>query len=419
MSSNKLDNNEELFEEIKNFLYICLFEGNISDINLEIKNLFDLSNDDLKILKTVHFFLSDEVENFFEILPNLLRNLSHYTNKNDELIKGHIKGNINWNKTIKIRYGQGSNDKSIFVCSPPSKYYDLEENQLLKFILRKIIYLKKNYLSFLKENSKFDFEKILSGSFYENINYKYNQSKKAFNKVYFNEISDIKKISSKHLQKSKNNRNKLYFYIFNVYKLYEKLFLKEDIGMLKQLIEKTIIKPLDSNKLFELYVFFKLIDYLPGETRYNLLHINKNYGNSITTTLPNQSRITIFYQFVPDDLYKISKYKHILDNYSLNGQIRSPDIIVKFEKESLYRIFEIKNTEDENYIRDSIYKVIGYLNDFNSSFNDDSLLMPDFPVVLVTWGGIEIENENAFNKEIVILNKDEFNKYLNEGVLLK
>jgi len=123
-----------ILEDIKEFLQLYLFKGNVSLNDDVVEELFELSHEDLITLKTVHFLLSDEIRKLIKILPQLIRNLAHSTQKETENIKGNIHGKINWKLTIKERYSQGFNDKSLFTCNPPSKYYDLEENQLLKYL---------------------------------------------------------------------------------------------------------------------------------------------------------------------------------------------------------------------------------------------------------------------------------------------
>ena len=81
-------------------------------------------------------------------------------------------------------------------------------------------------------------------------------------------------------------------------------------------------------------------------------------------------------------------------------------------------LFEVKNTDNKNYIRDSIYKVMGYLNDFEGDENE-KYLTEKYPIILVTFDGITQEDIDYENEKIVICNNDEFKKYLEEGIFLK
>ena len=397
-------NMDLLLEEIKEFLHLYFFKGSISNNpNKQIEDLFDLSKDDLDKLKAIHFLLSDEVKNLVEIMPTLMRNLSHSTRKETEEFRGQIKGRIDWNKTIKERMSQGFDDKSLFICQPPSKYYDLEENQLLKFLLNKIISLKNNFVDFIAL-TEFDVEKIDSSDWQKKVSNIYQIAKKTLKKVYFNDITSIKVVKSKHLRKTYKNRNQLYHRVAKAYILYEDLFVLEDKFVLRDLVENRLIKAADSDKLYEIYVFFNLIKALPESKDLSLLYSGNDY--SVKSQIGDVG-ITVYYQKTPQNLRKESEYLEILDNYEINKSVKSPDVIIEFEKNDdvYYRLVEVKNSSQTEYVRESLYKVMGYYKDFERS----NKYVENYPIVLVMWGGISISSDyEPFKDKIIILNRLEF-----------
>ena len=63
---NTLDNQEIIFEMIdKEFLQLYFFQGDVFEVDNKIKNFFDLE-DDLEILRTIHFILSPQVLSFLK-----------------------------------------------------------------------------------------------------------------------------------------------------------------------------------------------------------------------------------------------------------------------------------------------------------------------------------------------------------------
>lgn len=417
---NSINNDENLNEfnrkiilnEIREFFHIYLFKGYIVNAsNFEISNLFNLENDDLNILKTVHFLLSDEVLELIEILPLLMRNLSHSTRKEIEESRGAIKGIIDWNQTIKTRISKGGSDDTLFVCQPPSKYYDLEENQLLKFLLREIVYLNHKFLDFNNLKTDLNIEKLDNNLDWQQIiDFNMYNIKKILKKVYFDKITTIKKVSLKHLRKTYKNRNQLYHKLVKAYVLYEDLFILNKKEILKELLEKRLITTLDDNKLYELYVLFNLIKIFPESKIVKLLYSNNEY---VLKAEVGYVKITMYYQKTPEKLKQESQYLNLLENYTINKKVKSPDIIIEFECNGtiFYRLIEIKNSSDADYIRESVYKVLGYYNDFKGKENTN--FVENYPVVLVMWGGITLnKNYDPFNDEIIILNRLEFLKYL-------
>lgn len=414
-----LDNHEDIFKMIKKeYLQLYFFQGDVLEVEDKIKNLFEIDDDrDFEVFKAVHFILSSEVSNLIKYLPYLLRNLSHSTNRKDEEMRGRIRGNINWNKTIKTRLSLGYNDKTLFVCSPPNKNYNLEENQLIKFLLKKIVFLKEHYLPFANpSNYEFNFERIDEDKdWYTKVRNCYEVSRRTLKKVYFDEIDNIGKISNKHIKKTANHKNILYSkVVLDVFKLYKNLFIENNNkDILEDLINQRIIRSRDSNKLFEVYILIELIKNLPGEPKYSLLYNKKgkNEKEHLFELLDESGNILIYYQKTPKELRKNSMYTELCDRYSIGHSVRAPDIILKYENSKKYRLIEIKNTNNPNYIRDSIYKVMGYLKDFEGK----SFLTDEYPVILVTFGGINQKNVN-WQEDIVICNKDEFMNSLKDGV---
>ena len=430
----KLDENnlELIIEDLNNFIHYYLFKGEISSLSHKIQNLFELEKKDFDTLKAVYFLLDDDVRKFINSLPILLRNLSHSTQKENQEFRGIIRGRIDWNSTIKTRYSKGFNDPSLFICTPPSKFYDLEENQLLKFMLKEIIYLIKENLSFLSINENiesykgFNLETLSNEKdWYNIIQNDFLIIKKALKKVYFDEISDVKDPKPKMIRKAKKNRNHLYHRLADVYKLYYDLFVLKDDNALMNLLEGKLIKAADPDKLFEIFIFLILFERLPEENRkIGLMRKGKTQGRkkeemySACCKNDDGTILRIYYQYTPEPLKKVSKYKEIIKDYDIRGKIRAPDIILEFKKgdKSRYRLIEVKNTSDTGYVPDSIYKVMGYYHDFAEILNDSAhTFCDDCPVVLVTWGGISLEDKKPpFEKPIIVLNGEEFIDNLDE-----
>lgn len=380
----------KIINELKDYLQLYLFKGNGFPEN-GINKLFNLRENELNTLKSVHFLLSNQLNEFIEILPQLMRNLAHSTSKEKVITKGVIRGKIDWNTTFKTRYSYGYNDSSLFVCTPPSKSYDLCENQLLKFVLRKIVYLFEDTLSFI------NLEINESDNWHEEVKLKYFKAKKTLKNVYFNEISDVNLIRPKTLRKAFMHRNQFYKTLANLYRLYDDLFISNDLDVLKSIVETQLLKPASDDTLYELYTFFKLVDKLEVKELGLLMPKNDyavlgDYGNC---------EVKIYYQELPKDDFSYSKYKETFKNYDINVNLRRPDILIEFN--GSYRIVEVKRTSNPNYIRNSVYKVLGYLNDFNQVKFSKNILG-----VIVVWDGINISSKYAFSNEILILNKNEF-----------
>ena len=391
-----------VLEYVEPILHRFLFREALPNLEVLLKSLTGLTDEELNLLKTVHFLLSDEVERLIIELPKLLRNLSHSTNKELVESRGIIRGRVDWNMTFKERYSQGFNDPSLFICQPSIKIYDLPENQLLNFVLWKIRSLSE----------KIDLEiseELLDAEEWKNWQDKivtiYLKVKKISKNIYFQQISIPRSIKPKTIQKAYRHRNQSYDKVAACYELYEKLFITNDQKVLRELLEKQTLKPLNDDKLFEIYVLIKLLDFLdklPGKLRFGLLKPDLDYTAQFVS---EEMNICIFYQKIPSNFKNISKYKSIFNFYDLQVRVRSPDIILGIitNENEYYQIIEVKRTKSRNYIVDSVYKVLGYINDFEKSLQRT----PNPKGVLVVWDGVKIKDFKSALQEPVLILKDE------------
>jgi hypothetical protein len=393
---------------IKPALHRFLFREALPNLEVPLKNLTGLTDEELNHLKTIHFLLSEEVDELIKELPKLLRNLSHSTHKELVECRGIIRGRIDWNMTFKERYSQGFNDPSLFICQPSTKMYDLPENQLLNYILWKIRSLSENI------NLKVT-EELLDADewkdWQDKIVTRYLKVKKISKNVYFQQISMPRSIKPKTVQKAYRHRNQSYDKVAESYELYEKLFISNDQEVLRKLIESQIFEPLNNDKLFEIYVLIKILNLLkkyPGELEFGLLQPGTDYT---ARYLSNYLEICIFYQKMPLRFIDCSKHKEIFKFYDPNVSLRRPDIMLKIQTDNkkYYRIVEVKRTNDRNFIVDSVYKVLGYLNDFEGCLKATT----NPQGVLVIWDGANIKDmKNALKQPVFILQDKNMEKGL-------
>lgn len=121
-----------------------------------------------------------------------------------------------------------------------------------------------------------------------------------------------------------------------------------------------------------------------------------------------ETTIKVYYQQLPGPLAQNSKYKDLLKKYSLNVRSRLPDIILEIEQNNRinYKIVEIKLTERREYIVDSMYKLLGYLKDFEECITNSN----NPKGILIIWNGIETETISE-QEEILLLNHKNLNNF--------
>ena len=80
---------------------------------------------------------SDQAAEFVATVPGMLRHLTHQTVTRSELCLGHIRGPVLWSETVTASASAlGAED--VFVCGSPVRDFDMAENRLLVWLLRRL-----------------------------------------------------------------------------------------------------------------------------------------------------------------------------------------------------------------------------------------------------------------------------------------
>jgi len=357
----------------KTILQGIINSGNKCEIvKIKSANIKNLDNFDLIGIGTPTFFYREprNVSQFINHSHHIFRRISHSTQREVIVNKGFVRGRIDWNRTLKERYSQG-HDPTIFVCSPPARIYNLPENQLLKFILIRIKRLIEETAALPKieeKNVRLEELRTEDGSerWTNRISWIKFHVNRALKHVYLRGVDAPAQVNMRMLRRARTARNKDYEKVADGYSLHNSIIRKMDREMLKKLVEKKILEPLEWNTLYELYVLFEVMNSLGKPMELGLI---KAGAQSIGAFKIGEETIRVYFQRVRG-LFRESKYKQIFEDYELDVSLRRPDLILHFEKEGKFLIIEVKRTTNKEYIVDSVYKVLGYLADFRKHFGE-------------------------------------------------
>ncbi|MFW6026660.1 MAG: hypothetical protein ACOCRX_09985, partial [Candidatus Woesearchaeota archaeon] len=197
--------------------------------------------------------------------------------------------------------------------------------------------------------------------------------------------------------------------------LYYKVF-EENKGenFLRDVLKNRILKPLNNNVLYELYVFFNILDVIEGQG-WKLKSVNLIGGNSESVSVysKNNETIKIYYQNLPKKLKEKSIYGNYLDFYDLNCRSRRPDVIIEKDSQK-YCIIEVKRSANRGYIVDGVYKLMGYLKDFEKRVTNG---VSGVKGILTAWELPGNERINFINKQELLLADHNTFKDLVEKIL--
>lgn len=241
---------EQLIDEMGADLLSYLKDGKlemssfIKEINPNIK--------DLRMLMNIHFILTDRVKYFLSNLPSCIRNLKISTIENFTICKNEIRGEVNWEETIKYRFNTNIFDETIFICKEEKRTYNSKENLVLIELLH-ILYDIFNDVKFQNLNDYNWFKECKEISdIIKNI-YRKN--------IYISKIEHRKfKITDRMIEDVIKSRRFIYSESAKILKLFRKISrLDLDKNDFIDILNKTLIYPKETSTIFELYWIVKII----------------------------------------------------------------------------------------------------------------------------------------------------------------
>lgn len=428
---NKKSSKEELLNKIKDDIIIYLKSGKLSSKAFELKDIdLNIEKEGLNKLLDIHFLLSEEVNSFMTDLKKNFKKFNTSTKKQENLVRGQIKGAVSWNKTFQIRNNINPKDKTIFVCNEHYKNFNTKENIVLKFFLEKIYSTIKNT----------DFKNYEEYDWFKKIEFNNNSLKDVYLKnLYLSKVNiDNFKLNSRILEDVSRNRNPLYNQAAKLLKKYKKLKeLNKDT--IKELLENTFIQLSDEAKLFELYWIFKIIKDNAQDKNLYVLESGNNkiaewennsllytmYHNSIGSkefnfTVNVKEIEKIKNKFIKKQVEIIKKTKKLAKLIFKDLQITyeniydgRPDIIIEIRKLGTNKlkkviIGEVKHTTDRNYSIEGLRQLLEYCKLINIKKNKDTLqfISNEFEIEGILFlDNIDI-NESEFNNINILSEKD-------------
>lgn len=345
-------------EEIARWSNLASLAFNLSEIESEEKRVE---------LLFLYFILSSLSQEFVSSL-NIFRNEFVQSTKTlQRSYFGQTRGKVDWNQTIKHRLVSGGLHTPVYVCNPTDKDFDLPENIVLKFILNKMKTVIDHILSINPKTNNHNWRNKLELNLIE--------IKKTLSLPYFRKVSSVKTINPRLLGNLKISKKRHYRKLYYLYLLYHKVFVKKDKLVQHALLAERSLFAAKDDKLYEIYVLFKLISQLENVSLKRNLTILGQGNNLFTFELQN-GVLDVRFQTLPKKFYARSNYKQILKKFTTayllsDPKPRIPDICLTWKPFNNKRnthdiIIELKYSTEKDYFRDSIYKVYGYLKDYSS-----------------------------------------------------
>jgi hypothetical protein len=158
----------------------------------------------------------------------------------------------------------------------------------------------------------------------------------------------------------------------HAYARYRDLVEQPTVTALLEALRQRVLAPLDDDTLYEVWALLGATAALDGAGwRLEAAELIGRHATPFAYRSPD-GRATARLRFghTPQHWRRQSRYRAVFERYSLAGATRRPDLIVDIREgqHRRYLLVEVKRTRDPGYIADSVYKVLGYLADFEAAF---------------------------------------------------
>lgn len=210
---------------------------------------------DFDRLKKLHFVLYEDVVDYIEKLPERLRRIRTVTNHDDEVVRGEVRGSVDWQQTFQQRAAVGYDDPTLFVVSNPEVEYDIPENRVVKKLLAAISEPLTEDIEAIEQEWRemWDDRDIV------------NLQQTLAHNIYLDALPSPDEItlSSRDLTTARRSRHRLYTQGYRLYRLYDDLLNNRfDRQAVRDLLTDTLVTPTKDYKLFELFCVFGVIRHL-------------------------------------------------------------------------------------------------------------------------------------------------------------
>jgi hypothetical protein len=402
----------------------------------------DLDIDDMDTLLRIHFVLTDAeaddtevgVLDFMRRLEDRIRRMKTTTAPESVRYHGEIRGQIDWQSTVKTRARAGRLNEPVFVCSQPEEHYNIDENLVLKRLLTVIHDIVTDDLAYALENPDgygwldawvnpdADTGSQSAESAAETLNRIYERN------IYLQriDVADTE-ITDRTIESVKRSRSQFYQDAAVLLDRYRQLLNHElDSADAREILNNTVIAPENTETLFELYWVFRVLEAYDG-VEYRVLTDTRENPSAIATWVQDESRFVLSHDstgrslsfnesidsadIAPEGyLYRmnevLSRWQSLSAEMLGRGGSDSlwggrPDIVLEQYREAgsgkwvLEEVFigEVKYTQNIDYVATGLRELLEYMAFVKHRGTDEYVESPDDVLESVAVKGLLFVDE--------------------------
>lgn len=352
---------------------------------------------DAKLLVSLHFLNAPAVQAFIRVHARALARVALHTSVRSRTVSGGgIRGKVNWPRTI-LESHTSANAGPRYHLDVPRRTSDLPENRLLKLFLNDVSRLVAACRLY-----------VPSGQMGESLLATLDSTRMALREPHIRDLVIGRESTTLMRQRARRNRDTRYHALAALQYELEQIWRYQKRDAVLSLLRRGWFEPIQDDDIFELYLLITLLDVLENELgagapiQYGLVRSKRSAVAEFTIS---GKRIKVYFDQGPSAYSQTSsEYLRVSRAYGLGVAERRPDLAVIVEGPARRALLfvEAKKTADDRYERDSVYKALGYLRDFASSW---ASAPNDVPRVAVAYPAMSapVKSFDERNEQLVLL----------------
>lgn len=363
-------------------------EGELRDYLKSLKG----GPDDARILLEVLELLTQGYDTFTgPTLSKLLTVLASRTEHVQEIVGPAVRGVVRWDLT-KVGRANRTLPSARYISNIQHRSFDTPQNLLLCWVLRNI------------ERAVVEIgRRIGTQRLHPKLRAIGNACQAALHNEALSSVEVIRNLSPHMVHAARQSRHPGYRAAAELARRRQRMPEKGEVAkwsLALELLRTNWLEPVDDDDLFELFGLSTTLSVLADDLglgepiHYGLL--GSALEPAATFKIPD-AVVKVYFNRTPQRLFGVglSRYLGVIGTYSgIGGYDRRPDILLRIEHETKGNrtfIVEVKNANTQVYMRESIYKVFGYMWDYEAIFVGQTgrravIYVPDG---ITTFSGVE------------------------------
>lgn len=346
-----------------------------------LADLTGLSEDDLATLRHLHLLLSDDVHRFIaQALPVLLDDVRPRVRLDTAVQRAEVRGRIAWGATVAARARHGGTDAALFVVATPRQSFDTPEARLLVQLL--------HGLAASCTHLRVPVDEMPEPSWTLRVVAIEAAVERALRHHRVARLEPAGAGVPADLAACRRSKRIAVRLLAQAYERYRQLVAEPSVAALVDAFARRALAPLSDDVLYELWALIGAAEVFTtsGWTLAAAGLAGRSKAPFTYLAPDGAATARLWFGHAPARWRRASRYRTVFDRFGLPGAVRRPDLIVEIRAAARrqYLLVEVKRTRDPEYIAESVYKVLGYLADFEPVFAGST----GTRALLLLWEGV-------------------------------